>query len=130
MNYISVIYVLGAIGVLNTIYLSYHTITKRPVWCLFFPEEWCRKVQQSPYSRTLGVPNSFAGFGIYAAILILTFMHAAGSVSFTPIAWVIYLGFAFSMYFFSSRLSCLKHSAPGACCRPWILLFCSSRLFI
>jgi len=108
MNYISVIYVLGAIGALNTIYLSYHTITKKPVWCLFFPEEWCHKVQYSPYSRTLGIPNSFAGLGIYAAILILTFMHAGGSVSFTPVAWLIYLGFAFSVYFLFIQAFVLK----------------------
>src|SRR3989344_2880812 len=99
MTYISAIYILGIIGILNTIYLSYHTITKKPVLCLFFPEEWCRKVQYSSWSRTFGIPNSFAGFGIYSLLLILTILHASGYVSVTPIQWLIYVGFAFSMYF-------------------------------
>lgn len=99
MDYTTVIFVLGGIGVLNTLYLSYHTITKKPVLCLFFPEEWCHKVQHSTWSRTLGIPNSFAGLGIYTLLLALTYIHASGQMSADPIKWLIYFGFAFSMYF-------------------------------
>jgi uncharacterized membrane protein len=99
MDYLDILYILGVIGVANTLYLSYHTISKRPVWCLLFPEEWCRKVQYSSWSRTLGVPNSFAGLAIYSLLVVLTYLHAKGSVALAPIQWLIYLGFAFSMYF-------------------------------
>ena len=69
------------------------------VACLIFPEEWCRTVQHSPYSKTFGIPNSFAGFGMYAAILILTWLYAAGSIAFWPIQAIVTLGFLFSLYF-------------------------------
>jgi uncharacterized membrane protein len=108
MDYITIIYALGIIGVINTIYLSYHTITKKPVLCLFFPEEWCRKVQYSSWSRTFGIPNSFAGFVIYSVLLILTYMHATDEIAIAPIQWLIYVGFAFSMYFLLVQAVILK----------------------
>ncbi len=80
-------------------YLSYHSITGTPVKCLFFPEEWCRTVQQSSFSRTLGIPNSFAGLGIYALLLILTVLFIQGQIAFTYVQYLVYLGFAFSVYF-------------------------------
>lgn len=89
----------SGLGILNTIYLSYHTITKKPVRCLFFPSEWCQRVQYSSYSRTLGIPNSFAGFGFYSAIFVLTILFRQGVVSFIPIAIIIGVGFVFSLYF-------------------------------
>lgn len=97
--YLTMILVLGVIGLINTIYLSYHTITKEPVKCLFFPEEWCRKVQYSSYSRTFGIPNSFAGFFIYLAIIILTLAFTAGATPFAPVVWIIVIGLLFSVYF-------------------------------
>ncbi len=93
------ILVLTGIGIINTLYLSYHSLTKTPVRCLFFPPEWCEKVQYSKYSRTLGVPNSMAGLTIYSAIFILTLLYSAGMVSFTPIAVLVIIGLIFSMYF-------------------------------
>lgn len=97
---IAVIIVFAIIGILNTLYLSYHAITKSPVKCLFFPEEWCRTVQYSKYSKTFGVPNGFAGFLIYTAILVLTLLFVQGTTSFTPALVFIAIGFLFSMYFF------------------------------
>jgi len=97
--YISIVLVLGVLGLINTLYLSYHTITKRPVACVFFPKEWCERVQYSSYSRTFGIPNSFAGFVIYSSILVLTYLFLQGSVPFTPVLWIIGIGLAFSTYF-------------------------------
>lgn len=94
------IIILSVIGIVNTSYLSYHSIKKTPVKCIFFPPEWCEKVQHSKFSRTLGFPNSMAGLGMYSALLILSILFAVG---FLVVAWpiiaIIWIGFIFSMYF-------------------------------
>ena len=92
--------ILGGIGVLNTIYLSYHAIRKTYVKCLFFPEESCRKVQESKYSKTMGIPNGFLGFGMYALIFVLALLYHYGAVAtFVPALALIFIGFLFSLYF-------------------------------
>lgn len=96
---ITLLLVFAGIGILNTLYLSYHSITKKPVRCLFFPEEWCRTVQYSPWSRTMGIPNSFAGFGFYSVIFVLTILFAQGIIAFWLIQAIIVIGFLFSLYF-------------------------------
>lgn len=106
--YIWVILVLAMLGIFNTLYLSVHVFNKQPVKCLWFPPEWCQKVQYSKYSRTLGVPNPFAGLAMYLAILVLTILFINGSVSFAPIFWIIVIGFLFSMYFTAIQAFVLK----------------------
>lgn len=97
---ILLILILSAIGIVNTSYLSYHSFKKTPVKCLFFPPEWCLKVQQSKFSRTLGIPNPYAGLFMYLAILVLTLLFSSGALaSFTPISVIIWIGFIFSLYF-------------------------------
>jgi len=44
------IFIFSGLGILDTLYLIYHKITGTPVKCLFFPNEWCEKVQQGQYS--------------------------------------------------------------------------------
>lgn len=99
MNIIAILYVFGAIGVADTLYLVYHKILGTDVACPFFPQEWCRMVQHSPWSKTFGVPNSFAGLGMYAAILAMTWLYAGGSIAFWPIQVIVTFGFLFSLYF-------------------------------
>ncbi len=108
MTYTYWIYILGLIGVLNTLYLSYHAITKTPVWCLFFPEEWCQKVQHSSWSKTLGIPNPYLGFGIYVLLIVLTYLYSQGQLGFAPLQWLVYIGFAFSMYFLFIQMFVLR----------------------
>ena len=98
-TYFWIILVLSCLGIFNTLYLSAHVFSKKPVKCIFFPPEWCEKVQYSKFSRTLGVPNAFAGLGMYVAILVLTVLFGIGSIPFTPIFWIVVAGFAFSLYF-------------------------------
>ncbi len=93
------IIIFSSLGILNTVYLMSHTISKKPVACWFFPKEWCRTVQYSSWSRTLGIPNSFAGFGFYATILVLALLFQRGAISFMPLQVVIGIGFLFSLYF-------------------------------
>ena len=97
--YLVLILVLAKLGVLNTLYLSYHTITKSPVTCYLFPDEWCRRVQYSKQSRTFGIPNSFAGLAFYSIIVILTWLFWVGSVPFWPIQVIVGVGIAFAAYF-------------------------------
>lgn len=96
---IILIYVFAAIGLIDTIYLSSHVRSKKPVKCVFFPEEWCHKVQYSKYSRTFGIPNPYAGLGMYVLILAMLSLYVAGSWPFWPVATVISIGFLFSLYF-------------------------------
>lgn len=107
-TYIWVILLLSVLGICNTLYLSAHVFSKKPVKCLWFPPEWCQKVQYSKYSRTFGVPNPFAGLGMYMAILVLTIMFSNGLISFTLIYWIIIVGFLFSMYFVAIQAFVLK----------------------
>lgn len=94
-----IVAVFAGIGVLDTLYLSYHAITKREVACWWFPKEWCRRVQYSPYSKTLGIPNPFLGLGMYVAVLILLAKFSVGGAPFWLLQAVVAFGFAFSLYF-------------------------------
>ena len=94
-----IVAVFAGIGVLDTLYLSYHAITKREVVCWWFPKEWCRRVQYSPHSKTLGIPNPFLGLGMYIAILILLAKFSGGDAPFWLLQAVVAFGFAFSLYF-------------------------------
>lgn len=99
MNTIQILYVFGTIGILDTLYLIYHKLAGTDVACPFFPKEGCHKVQHSPQSKTFGIPNSYAGFAMYAIILWLTNQYASGAGSFAVIQGVVTFGFLFSMYF-------------------------------
>ena len=99
MNPIVILYVFGLIGLADTLYLIYHKFRGTEVRCFFFPKEWCQKVQRSSHSRTFGIPNSYTGFAMYLAILLLTWLYAGGSVAFWPIQAIVTFGFLFSMYF-------------------------------
>lgn len=99
MNTITILYVCVAVGVIDTLYLIYHKLKGTDVACLFFPKEWCRTVQYSPYSKTMGIPNSMAGFGMYVVILALTWLYAGSLIPFWPIQAIVSFGFVFSMYF-------------------------------
>ncbi|MCA9388219.1 vitamin K epoxide reductase family protein [Candidatus Berkelbacteria bacterium] len=98
-NIIAYLLVFAGIGIANTLYLSYNTIFKKEVACLFFPPEWCKKVQHSPQSKTLGIPNTLAGLGMYITIFALLILTKAGTIPFWPVAAIVTFGFAFSMYF-------------------------------
>lgn len=97
--YLILIFVFAGIGAVDTIYLSYHAITKTPVACWFFPKEWCLKVQQSPQSRLFGFPNAYAGLAMYVAVILFGWLFAAGLAPFWPVAAVVAIGFLFSLYF-------------------------------
>ena len=96
----TLIFIFSVLGILDTVYLSYHAIKKTPVACLFFPKEWCLKVQYSKQSKTFGISNSFLGLIMYLLILFLFWGHTNG-LPF-PLWWVQFLvgfGFLFSLYF-------------------------------
>jgi len=96
---LNLILIFSIIGILDTTYLIYAKIRKKDVYCLFFPKEWCQKVQYSKYSSTLGIPNAYAGFGMYAVILFLLYMYTKGSVDLIWLKSIITFGFLFSTYF-------------------------------
>lgn len=87
------------IGVVDTAYLVYHKIKGTDVACLFFPKEWCHKVQHAPQSKTFGIPNSIAGLCMYLAILASLYLFTAGALSFWVARGIIIFGFLFSLYF-------------------------------
>jgi uncharacterized membrane protein len=91
--------IVTGIGLINTIYLSYNAIAGKDVACIFFPPEWCKKVQYSSYSKTFGVKNPYLGLFMLLVILVLTILHINGSVPFWIIFSVITFGLLFSAYF-------------------------------
>ena len=107
-NVVIYLIILSLIGIANTIYLSYHFLTSTDVRCLLFKKEWCLKVQYSKYNKTLGVPNSFAGLGIYTATLFFVLIYAFGIFGFWPIATMVAIGFLFSVYFTLIQAFALK----------------------
>lgn len=96
---ITILYVCGIIGIIDTLYLIYHKLKGTEVACLFFPKEWCYKVQHSTQSKTFGIPNSYLGFIMYVLILVMTYMFTGGVIPFWPIQAIVTFGFLFSMYF-------------------------------
>lgn len=105
---LKILFVTIAVGLLNAIYLSYHTMTHKMVACYFFPVEWCEKVQKSSYSKTFGVPNSYLGFLMLTTLLILTLLYSNGTLSFVPSFVIICAGFLFSSYFLYIQAFVLK----------------------
>ena len=97
--YIIIILVTTAIGIINTIYLTYCCITKKVVKCLFLPAQMCFKVQYSKYSRTFGVPNPYLGLVMLLAILVFAVLFINSITPFWVIFAIISAGFLFSLYF-------------------------------
>lgn len=98
-NYVLTLVITAMVGLLNTIYLSYCALMNKPVACLFLPEEWCKKVQYSSYSRTMGIPNPYLGLAMLVAILFLIFLFLESAVPFWVIFALVSAGFLFSLYF-------------------------------
>lgn len=96
---ISLFFIIIIIGLVNTIYLSFHAIRGTSVYCLGFPDEWCKKVQYSTYSKTFGIPNPYLGLGMLLAILIFTLLYHFQDGSILPIHFLVSFGFLFSLYF-------------------------------
>lgn len=99
---------LGIVGIMNTMYLSYHVITKTPVKCIGFPDEWCEKVQLSKYSKMFHIPNPVLGLLMYVAISLLAILFILDKVSFFPISIIVCIGFTFSVYFTIVQAAVLK----------------------
>jgi len=103
-----ILLIITILGILNTLYLSYHAIRGTVVACIGFPQEWCEKVQRSPQSRTMGIPNPYLGLGMLTAVLVLTLLHAQGIVPFWVIFAIVSFGFLFSLYFLWVQAAVLK----------------------
>lgn len=98
MTTFTIIKIFAVIGILDTMYLIYHKIRGTDVACIGFPKEWCRKVQYSRQSSTFGIPNSVAGFVMYALIFFLITLQAPGAALW-PLQFLVAFGFLFSLYF-------------------------------
>lgn len=96
---IKLLLLFSGIGILDTIYISYHNFTNTDVWCPIFPKEWCKKVQYSSFSKTLGIPNGYLGLLLYTMIFALSWMYFLGSDTFFLIKLLAGIGFAFAAYF-------------------------------
>jgi len=99
---------LAVIGMINTSYLVIKKIKRQSVWCPFFPQEWCDKVNDSPQSKTFGFPNSLAGLYMYSGILVLSLFFYHAIIPFWPIFTLVVIGFCFSTYFLYVQKVILK----------------------
>jgi uncharacterized membrane protein len=98
-TYVKLIIVLSILGVLDTIYLSYHYIKKTAPSCPILSREWCGKVMFSSYNKTLGIPNAFAGLLAYVALILFACLFINHLIPFYFIAALVVIGFGFSLYF-------------------------------
>lgn len=97
---LALILIFSIIGIIDTIYISYHAYTQTDVWCPFFPKAWCKKVQYSKWSKTLGIPNGYLGFLLYVMLFVLALLTYFGvAVPFWWIQALAGIGFAFAAYF-------------------------------
>ena len=106
-NYLLLI-LITCLGIINTLYLSYHAIKGTLVACWGFPDEWCEKVQKSKYSKTFGIPNPYLGLGMLVVILALILLSDKGMVPFWVVGSIISFGFAFSIYFLYIQAKVIK----------------------
>lgn len=102
-----IINICAVIGLVDTLYLMYHKVRGTDVACIGFPRAWCRRVQYSPQSSTFGIPNSVAGFVIYAFIFLLTTTAGPGIPAW-PLQALVLVGFAFSLYFMYVQVAVLR----------------------
>ena len=99
MTSINIFIIITVLGIINTLYLTYHSLRGTMVYCLGFPDEWCEKVQKSKYSKTFGIPNPYLGLGVLLTILVLVVLYSQGTLSLLPVNIVVSFGFLFSLYF-------------------------------
>lgn len=106
METLTIIAIFAGIGIVDTVYLMYKKAVRADVACIGFPKRWCTKVQYSTYSTTFGIPNAVSGFAMYLAILVLVVLQP--SVPFWPVAVLVGIGAAFSLYFFAIQVFVLR----------------------
>ncbi len=95
----SILLIFSTIGIFDALYISFHATTGDPVKCWIFPKKWCNKIQYSKFNKTIGIPNGYLGFVLYAGILILTLFHMYTPFPFFPLAALVTVGFLFAVYF-------------------------------
>jgi uncharacterized membrane protein len=96
------------VGIANTMYLSFHAIDGSNVYCLGFPDEWCKKVQYSPYSRTFGIKNPYLGLGMLLVIAVLYWAWQDGILDYYYYFGLVTFGFLFSCYFLYIQAAVIK----------------------
>ncbi len=108
MTFLYIFIFITVLGIINTIYLTYHSIRGTTVYCLGLPDEWCEKVQKSKYSRTLGIPNPYLGLGMLLTILVQVILYSQGTLSLVPVNILVAFGFLFSLYFLYIQAAVLR----------------------
>ncbi|MGB4076166.1 MAG: vitamin K epoxide reductase family protein [Minisyncoccia bacterium] len=62
---------LGALGLIDSLYLASHAVTNTALFCdIGAGLDGCNQVAQSPYSRIFGIPLSYLGIVFYVLLLI------------------------------------------------------------
>lgn len=106
--YSKVIIIFSIIGIIDTVYLSYHYIKKTAPACPIFSKEWCGKVVFSTYNKTLGIPNAFAGLMAYVLLIVFSILFINQLLPFMFVIALVVLGFGFSMYFLYLQSAVIK----------------------
>ena len=108
MTTLNIFIIITVLGLINTIYLTYHSLKGTIVYCLGFPDEWCEKVQKSKYSRTFGIPNPYLGLGMLLAIFVLVLLYNQETLPLLPVNILVTFGFLFSLYFLYIQAAVIK----------------------
>lgn len=98
-TYIKLIVILSILGVMDTIYLSYHYIKRTAPSCPILSRGWCEKVFFSSYNKTLGIPNAFAGLLAYVLLIVFSVLFLNHLIPLYFVVVLVAVGFGFSLYF-------------------------------
>lgn len=81
---------LSVIGLIDSIYLSWHSLRKQPLICPINKQD-CNAVVQSPYGKMFGIKNEIIGVFYYVFVIALSFI-----IFFNSINWIKYALFILS----------------------------------
>ena len=87
---------LSIIGLIDSIYLSWHTIRKQPLICPINKQD-CNIVVKSSYGKMFGIKNEILGVFYYVFAIILALV-----IFFNEIIWIRYVLFI-SAFFMQAR---------------------------
>ena len=76
---------LSLIGLIDSIYLSWHSLRKKPLICPINKQD-CNAVVQSQYGKMFGIKNEVIGIFYYLSLIVFAFI-----IFFNGISWLKYL---------------------------------------
>jgi uncharacterized membrane protein len=107
-------YVLAAIGLIDSMYLTYVKLSHQQVYCGGLGE--CETVNNSPYSEIYGLPIALLGIGGYLLIIALLYLETRGGIwqsnSRLLVFGISLVGILYSIYLTYIEIAVLNAICP------------------